>query len=233
MNKHVKALKIKKTLTNKKCLKPKISKTLLVKPKRFQAEKLSISQNCNTPPIKKGFNKLYEENFNKKSFLNKKRKRSQSLSETGSLKNNDYNNNNNNLTIFEMKNISDNNNNNGFITEKKNSKFCKSPRKDPNIYDINNFVVQNFSSKIIPKKEIFKIPTPIFNELPTNFYAKNQKNKIMKKVDKDLIAQQNKENHDEDYILNDKKIFDLIEFNSKQIKTNGENLWSQIVCFLN
>jgi len=94
--------------------------------------------------------------------------------------------------------IFDVHNSNNFACEvrSKKNKLGKSPKKDSNIYDINNFVVQNFSSKIIPKKEIFKIPTPIFQELPHDFYCvktakksnktKKNNNKKMNEVKNDF-----------------------------------------------
>ena len=51
---------------------------------------------------------------------------------------------------------------------KKIKKRCQ--KRDSNLYDINNFVVQNNSNKINEKKDFFDIPIPIFKELDENFY---------------------------------------------------------------
>jgi hypothetical protein len=163
-------------------------KTLLLKPSKQQKLNLELLTDCNTPPIKNGYQKLSEENLSKKLLLNKKRKRSQSNSDS------ENNYNDNTFTIFDMKK-----GNNCGSEQIKRNKFYKSPRKDSNIYDINNFVVQNFSSKIVPKNEICKILTPIFQELPEDFYIKNSKKKAFEsenvKGEKTNFEKNNKENY--------------------------------------
>lgn len=81
--------------------------------------------------------------------------------------------------IISKENISEENGkiNNQFL--KKEIKFNKSKikkikkrcqKRDSNLYDINNFVVQNNSNKINEKKDFFDIPIPIYKELDENFY---------------------------------------------------------------
>ena len=62
---------------------------------------------------------------------------------------------------------------------KKNSKLIKTKikkikkrtqKRDSNLYDINNFVVQNNSNKINEKKDYINIPIPVFRELEEDFY---------------------------------------------------------------
>ncbi len=50
----------------------------------------------------------------------------------------------------------------------------RTQRRDSNLYDINNFVVQNNSNKINERKDIFNIPIPVFTELEKNFYEITQ-----------------------------------------------------------
>jgi len=57
------------------------------------------------------------------------------------------------------------------IYKRKINKFKKrTPRRDSNLYDINNFVVQNNSNKINERKDVFDIPIPVFKELADDFY---------------------------------------------------------------
>ena len=67
--------------------------------------------------------------------------------------------------------------------ENLNKKLCKilktkikkikkrSQRRDSNLYDINNFVVQNNTNKINEKKDFKNIPIPVYRELEEDYYA--------------------------------------------------------------
>ena len=46
----------------------------------------------------------------------------------------------------------------------------RSQRKDTDLYDINNFVVQNNTNKINEKKNLFEIPIPVYQEIQENFW---------------------------------------------------------------
>ena len=46
----------------------------------------------------------------------------------------------------------------------------RTQKRDSNLYDINNFVVQNNSNKINEKKDYINIPIPVFKELQEDFY---------------------------------------------------------------
>ena len=48
----------------------------------------------------------------------------------------------------------------------------RSQRRDSNLYDINNFVVQNNTNKINEKKNIINIPIPVYKELEENYFTK-------------------------------------------------------------
>lgn len=50
----------------------------------------------------------------------------------------------------------------------------RTQRRDSNLYDINNFVVQNNANKINERKDIFDIPIPVYRELEENFYELSQ-----------------------------------------------------------
>lgn len=47
----------------------------------------------------------------------------------------------------------------------------RTQKRDSNLYDINNFVVQNNSNKINEKKEYINIPIPVFTELEDDYYS--------------------------------------------------------------
>ena len=46
----------------------------------------------------------------------------------------------------------------------------RTQKRDSNLYDINNFVVQNNSNKINEKKDYINIPIPVFKELEEDYY---------------------------------------------------------------
>jgi len=79
--------------------------------------------------------------------------------------------------------------------------------------------VQNFSSKIVPKKEIFKIPTPIYQQLSDNYYDKI---KICNNKNKKSYLVQTKENINHE---NDWEIFE------KRYLKNADDLNDIIVIF--
>lgn len=54
----------------------------------------------------------------------------------------------------------------------------RSHKRDSNLYDINNFVVQNNSNKINEKKDFINIPIPVFRELEDNFYTLDEPEEI-------------------------------------------------------
>lgn len=65
------------------------------------------------------------------------------------------------------------------ICKGKLKKFKKrAQRRDSNLYDINNFVVQNNTNKINERKDVFDIPIPVFKEVPNDYY--NHDNKAIK-----------------------------------------------------
>ena len=116
---------------------------------------ISHSVQANKLEIKK---KFYEEE--QKNFKN-------SLNQFSQLKNKPVEN-----KIKTIKKIS--NAQNKIISKDKDKKPLKQKRKqikrNSNIYDINNFVVQCNSKKINERREIINIPIPVFSELPDNFY---------------------------------------------------------------
>lgn len=50
----------------------------------------------------------------------------------------------------------------------------RTQKRDSNLYDINNFVVQNNTNKINEKKDFVNIPIPVFRELEDNYYQQNE-----------------------------------------------------------
>lgn len=60
------------------------------------------------------------------------------------------------------------------ICKGKLKKFKKrAQRRDSNLYDINNFVVQNNTNKINERKDVFDIPIPVFKEISEDYYSNN------------------------------------------------------------
>jgi hypothetical protein len=59
----------------------------------------------------------------------------------------------------------------------------KTQRKNSNLYDINNFVVNSNSNKINEKKEYINIPIPVFRELEDDFYLIKNEKKVNKKLE--------------------------------------------------
>ena len=63
-----------------------------------------------------------------------------------------------------------NNKNNKEVKTTPNKQKRKQIKRNSNIYDINNFVVQSSSKKINERREIINIPIPVFSEVSEYFY---------------------------------------------------------------
>ena len=56
------------------------------------------------------------------------------------------------------------------IRKKLRTKKKKIVKKSNNLYDIDNFVIQNNVKKIDQRKQFLNIPIPVFNELNYDYY---------------------------------------------------------------
>ena len=56
------------------------------------------------------------------------------------------------------------------IRKKLHTKKKKIVKKSNNLYDINNFVIQNNVKKIDQRKQMLNIPIPVYNELNDDYF---------------------------------------------------------------
>jgi len=102
--------------------------------------------------------------------------------------------------------------------------MCKSPKKDSNIYDINNFVVQNFISKIIPKEDIFKIQVPIYQELPDDFYKTNKFNSSKEIKKFNIKISLNKQEHENKIKYSRKAKNDNLQYTNYELELSETDI---------